>query len=128
MPERLLIDTDVLVDYLRGHPQAVRYLRAQKGPLALSAITVAELYAGVRDGEEREVLDAFVGIFQVLPVTDANARQGGLWRRDYGKSHGVGLADAVIAATAAEAGAVLVTLNQRHFPMSRDIRVPYKKA
>ena len=41
MPERLLIDTDVLVDYLRGHPQAVRYRRAQKGPLALSAITVA---------------------------------------------------------------------------------------
>lgn len=128
MPERLLIDTDVLVDYLRGHSQAVRYLQAQKGPLALSAITVAELYAGVRDGEEREVLDVFVGIFQVLPVTDAIARQGGLWRRDYGKSHGVGLADAVIAATAAEAGAVLVTLNRRHFPMSRDIRVPYKKA
>ena len=51
---------------------------------------------------------------------------GGLYRRDYGQSHGTGLADALIAATAEENGATLVTFNQRHFPMV-EIRVPYER-
>jgi predicted nucleic acid-binding protein len=50
-----------------------------------------------------------------------------LYRRDYGKSHGVGLADALIAATAELNQATLVTLNQKHFPMIIDIMVPYQK-
>jgi predicted nucleic acid-binding protein len=51
----------------------------------------------------------------------------GLWRRDFGPSHGVGLADAVIAATAAEKGATLVTTNRKHFPMLTSVLVPYRK-
>ncbi len=124
----MLIDTDVVVDYLRAQPKAVRFLNAQSDLLALSAVTVAELYAGVREGKETEILDGFINTFEILPVTEPVARQGGLWRRDYGKSHGVGLADAIIAATAAAAGAALVTLNRRHFPMYPAVKVPYTKA
>jgi predicted nucleic acid-binding protein len=50
-----------------------------------------------------------------------------LFRRDYGKSHGVGLADALIAASAEMRGAVLVTLNRKHFPMLPTVIVPYQK-
>ena len=49
-------------------------------------------------------------------------------RREYGKSHGVGLADALIAATAEVVGAQLVTLNKKHFPMLDDVYVPYTKS
>jgi predicted nucleic acid-binding protein len=52
MAEAYLVDTDVLIDYLRDHPQAVAFLEAQPGPLLISAITVAELYAGVGEGAE----------------------------------------------------------------------------
>ena len=55
------------------------------------------------------------------------AVRGGLFRRDYGKSHGVGLADALIAATAELAQATLVTLNAKHFPMLPTVLVPYQK-
>ncbi|MFN5219653.1 MAG: hypothetical protein ACK5FE_01870 [Cyanobacteriota bacterium] len=44
-----------------------------------------------------------------------------------GPSHGTGLADALIAASAEAAGATLVTLNRRHFPMLADVLVPYAK-
>jgi len=94
MPGTLLLDTDVLIDYLRGQAKAVAFIDGLTDDQILSAITVAELYAGVRDGPERTALDAFVAAFEVVPVDDAIAIQGGLYRRDFGKSHGVGLADA----------------------------------
>ena len=53
----LLIDTDVLIDYLRDQADAVSYLEAITEQVFISAITVAELYAGVREGEERTALD-----------------------------------------------------------------------
>jgi predicted nucleic acid-binding protein len=60
-------------------------------------------------------------------VDAAIAVRGGLFRRDYAKSHGVGIADALIAATAEVAGATLVTLNRKHFPMLASVVVPYQK-
>jgi predicted nucleic acid-binding protein len=47
-------------------------------------------------------------------VTFEIAKTAGLYRRDYGKSHGVGLADAIIAATCESENAVLKTLNVKH--------------
>jgi predicted nucleic acid-binding protein len=52
MSERLLIDTDVLIDYLRDRAEAVSYLEGLTESLLVSVITVAELYAGVREGAE----------------------------------------------------------------------------
>lgn len=125
--EFLMIDTDVLIDYLRNQADAVSYLEGLTNPLLVSVITVAELYAGVREGEERKALDGFTAAFEVAPVTEAIAIKGGLYRRDYRKSHGVGLADAIIAATAESRGATLVTLNDKHFPMLASVHVPYAK-
>jgi predicted nucleic acid-binding protein len=128
MTERLLLDTDVLVDYLRGRAEAVTYLESLTEVLSTSAITVAELYAGVRDGAERTQLDAFLSAFDIVPVEQEIALKGGLYRRDYGRSHSMGLGDALIAATAEVQGATLVTLNKKHFPMLADVIVPYVKA
>ena len=124
-----VIDTDVLIDYLRDQPQAVAWLeqRAELN-LAISAVTLAELYVGVREGDERQRLDAFAAAFDVLQLDRPAAVQAGLWRRQYGRSHGTGLADAMIAASVQAAGGTLVTLNQRHFPMLAEVLVPYLKA
>jgi predicted nucleic acid-binding protein len=121
----LVVDTDVLIDYSRDQPQAVVFLEGTEQPLAISAITVAELHAGVRDGEERRRLDAFVAAFEVLPLDRQPAQRAGFWRRQDGPSHGTGLADGLIAASAKAAGATLVTLNRRHFPMLAEVLVPY---
>jgi len=123
----LVVDTDVLIDYLRDRSQAVAFLEGIEQSLAVSAITVAELYVGVREGEERRRLDAFVAAFDVLGLDRQAAVQAGLWRRQYGPSHGMGLADALIAASVQAAGATLVTLNRRHFPMLAQVLVPYSK-
>lgn len=127
MAARLLLDTDVLVDYLRGVPEAVTYLESRKEVFLISAVKVGELYAGVCEGRERKALDAFMGAFEIVVLDASLAERGGLLRRDYGKSHGTDLADALIAASAERQEAVLVTLNRKHFPMLRDVLVSYEK-
>ena len=123
----VLVDTDVLIDYLRGRSDAADFLESQKEPPAVSVITIAELYAGVREGRERTILDDFANALNILPVSTEIARVGGLFRRDYFKGHGVGVIDAIIAATADLEDRMLVTLNAKHFPMLKNILVPYRK-
>lgn len=125
MTDRLILDTDVLIDYLRGNDNAVRFLENLQEQICVSVITVAELYAGTRNKKEQRVIEKFLSAFAVLPIDQVIAVNGGLFRKQYGPSHGVGLADALIAATAESCQARLVTLNQRHFPMLKVV-VPYK--
>jgi predicted nucleic acid-binding protein len=114
MTNKWLIDTDILIDYLRGLPQAVTFLEdAVQSTCYISSVTIAELYAGVREGKERQVLEQFLQVFNVIDINTLIAQAGGLHRRDYGKSHGVGLADAIIAATAQSLDAKLASLNKK---------------
>ena len=87
----------------------------------------SEVYAGVKGEAEREALDALVSLFRIVPVDVEIAKAGGLYKRDYGKSHGVGLADAILAATAEAWKAELKTLNIKHYPMLKDLRSAYMK-
>ena len=125
--ESFLLDTDVLVDFLRGYSRAVTFVNANSSRIILSSIVVAELFAGVKGDAERIALENFVSLFPVIPVTYEIAKTGGLYKRDYGKSHGVGLADAIIAATCETQNAELKTLNIKHYPMIKGLTPTYKK-
>lgn len=130
MPRPVLLDTDVLVDFLRGHAGAIACLQEFDDRVILSAVTVAELYAGVRGGEEDPEQTALANLlsqFHVVAVSGAVAKLGGLYKRDYGARHGLGLADAIIAATATLEGASLKTLNTKHFPMFDGLSRAYRK-
>lgn len=127
MKEPLLIDTDVLIDFLRGHRKAVSFIKKNSSRIILSSIVVAELYAGVKGDKEQAVLEKFISLFHIVPVNAEIAQVGGLYKRDYGRSHGVGLADAIIAATAFAEDAELKTLNVKHYPMIKGLKSAYKK-
>jgi predicted nucleic acid-binding protein len=127
MARQILIDTDVLVDFFRGQKKAVAFINTYNARIVLSAIVVAELYAGVKDDAEQAALQNFVSLFQIVPVSAEIGKAGGLYKRDYGKSHGVGLADAILAATAEAENAELKTLNIKHYPMLKGLRPAYNK-
>ncbi len=70
MPGRLLVDTDVLVEYLRGRIEAGEWLESQEADLLVSAITVAALFAGVKSERESQVpspLSASLGLGEPEP-------------------------------------------------------------
>jgi len=81
----------------------------------------------VKGDAERTALEKFVSLFRVIPVTFDIAKAGGLYKHDYDKSHSVGLADAIIAATAEAEKAELKTLNIKHYPMIKGLKPAYRK-
>ena len=127
MAKRYLLDTDILIEYLRGREQAATFLESLTGDLLLSVITVAELYSGIRNALEEKSVERFLHTFEVISIDEVIARRAGLLRREYRQSHGTGLADALIAVSAENAHATLVTFNERHFPMLDDVQVPYQR-
>jgi predicted nucleic acid-binding protein len=125
-----LVDTDIWIDFLRGTPQAVTFVSKLPNEVAISSISVAELYAGVRDGAETQALSDLLDTLEVIDLHRDIAQAGGLIRREHGKAHGVGLNDALIAATAVNRNACLYTLNLKHYPSMRKTQVvqPYRKS
>jgi predicted nucleic acid-binding protein len=122
---KILVDTDIMIDFLRGKHAAVAFIREKESVIALSAITVAELFAGVRDDKEMAEIDSFLSLFPVVQVDTHTAKLAGVFKRDYGPSHGTGLADGIIAATARVYELELHTLNVRHYPMFPALKPPY---
>lgn len=71
------------------------------------------------------MLEELLERFQIIPVSAQIAKKGGLFKNKYFKSHGVGIADSVIAATAKLEDAKMATLNTKHFPMLESKFAPY---
>lgn len=93
----------------------------------MSAITIAELYSGLKGRKEKSDLEYFLSLFDVIPVSKDIATEAGLLRRKWHRSHDMGLADALIAATAASNNMTLYSLNEKHYGMLDILEVPYRK-
>jgi predicted nucleic acid-binding protein len=125
----ILLDTNVLIDYLRNIPQAVKYLEELTKSISISAMAIAELHAGARNNNERLWLREFTSVLNVIPANAAICEMGGDLRSQYGPSHGLDLIDGILAATAIIKRLPLVTLNKKHFPMIEDqnMIIPYRE-
>ena len=123
----VLVDTNILIDYLRDRPQAVKYVETGLGNMSISALTAAELHAGARDDAERQNLRDFTAAFNVIPADAAICEMGGDFRAKYAPSHDIDLIDGLIAATSVLLDIPLVTLNKKHFPMLENVVLPYRR-
>ena len=120
----MIFDIDVLIWGLRGQSDAAKAV-AQSEQRAVSIVTPMELIQGARSGTEarqaREFLDDLG--FRILPLTERIGTRAVEYLESFGPSHGLQLADALIAATTAEAAEPLTTGNVKHYRMIRDISV-----
>lgn len=121
----LLLDTNILVDYVRRVPIAIVWLKSLPEPPGVSVVSLLELFAGMRSQREERDVEAVCAPLRRLPVTDEIAKRGGGFIRHYGPSHGIDIPDAIIAATAQHHGLRLATLNVRHFPMFPKLKRAY---
>lgn len=121
MSSALLLDTTVLIDALRNRNQRRRLLAALLGAghtLATSTINVAEIYGGLRPGEEQATGSLLAGL-QILDVSNPIAvRAGGLQSEYRRRGQTRSLADMLVAATALEHGLQLLTDNGRDFKVA----------
>ena len=121
----ILIDTCIFVDCLRGRQEAFAFLEQLPGTALVSVVTIAELAAGARNRSARALVDDVTAGCRVVELDVETARLGGAFKRRFRPSHGTDLLDALIAATAKQAGAQLATVNRKHFPMFDELLVPY---
>jgi predicted nucleic acid-binding protein len=123
----MLIDSDVLIAHLRGDERARQFLRDARSrqPLFTSAVSVAEVTGGLRSSGRKPVW-RLLGALTTASVTERVAIRAGEFARTYRRTHrAIGIADYLIAATAAEHGLDLATLNVRHFPMFSGLESAY---
>ncbi|HEY6350033.1 MAG TPA: type II toxin-antitoxin system VapC family toxin [Candidatus Angelobacter sp.] len=116
----VLVDSDVLIEVSRGRNLALlarwTELSQSDSVILYSPVTAAELWAGARPREH----DSLTGLFRALacaPIDAETGRQAGDYLRQYHKSHGLELGDALIAATTLQHRAALWTRNRKHYPM-----------
>lgn len=121
----ILFDTNILIDLLRGNPEAEAVILAMPSPPVISVVTVTELRSGARKGSENARINAIAATYIVKPVTLEIAERAGALLSRFRASHGLDMVDALIAATAEIEGLKLATLNLKHFPMFPGLARPY---
>lgn len=123
----VVVDSSVLIDFLRGHSGAAQVLEHEraKGPLHASEITRLEVLAGMRSSEE-DATRALLSTIIWHPVDGEIAERAGELGRQWLPSHrSIDGADLAIAATTLQADASLLTRNVKHFPMIAGLIAPY---
>ena len=115
---RLLLDTTVLIDALRGRSAAARVtgLRRTGTEPWVCAISVEEIWRGLRPGEESRARRLFNGL-RLAPLGVAEGRRAGMWRSFASRGVTLHQADCLVAAAAGGIGAALATANVDDFPM-----------
>ena len=113
----MFLDTNIVVDVLRRFPLAVAYLETaeQQGTLSLSTPSQMELIIGCRNRAEARRLREFLEHFEICGLSATIGETAVDLIYQYRLSHGLLLADALIAATALEYEETLYTKNVRHF-------------
>jgi predicted nucleic acid-binding protein len=120
---KLLIDTDVIIDALKGFKPAKELFRNNEVDLYCSALTRKELLAkvGLSNSERKRVM-SLLGQIKVLKIDKAIIKKFDLLLSKYGERPDA-LADYVIAATAWAKKLPLLTRNKKHFEPIEEIKL-----
>ena len=112
----MIIDTDILIWYFRKNEKAATALKSAV-PFSISIITLMELIQGARDKrEQQEIMKLFEVLgANIINLNDSISARALQYIKEYSISHGLTLADALIAATSYDERAELFTANTRHF-------------
>ena len=123
-----LIDTDVLIDIQRGLGAAADWF-ATDPDVGIPGFVVMELVQDARNSDEDRKALALVDGLEVVWPSEAECQTALEEFSTLHLSHGLGLLDALIAATAVGHGGVLNTFNERHYRMFPGLTTvrPYRR-
>jgi predicted nucleic acid-binding protein len=127
----ILLDTDVLIDCLRGLPAADAWLEESADQVfAIPGIVAMELIVGCHDKADLQRTRAFIHHFDVIWPAASEVRQAFNLLVAHRLQFGVSIPDCIIAAMALERGALLYTFNLKHYQMfpGLEVREPYIRA
>ena len=111
-----MVDTDVLIWYLRGNQNAYNLIHALDH-FSISSVTYMELVQGMRNKNELKALQNTLKNWGVktLYISEEISARALFYVEEYFLSHSMQLADALIGATATQHGLTLITANDKHY-------------
>lgn len=120
----MLIDTDVLIWYIKGNQKAYRAVEQYNG-FSISVISYMELVQGMRNKQELNILRKTMCNWQVemLYISEEISAKAMFYVEQHYLSHSIQLADALIAATAAAHGLPILTGNNKHYAAMKNIEI-----
>lgn len=114
---KYVIDTSILIDYLRHGPVGESFFEAKKDTeqIFIPTIVIFELFSGksTLNLDTVKTIETFIKFFPRIELNNEIARRAGELYRDIGKH--IDAIDYIIAASALDLGGTVVTLNRRHF-------------
>ena len=124
----IIVDTDILIDAGRNVNEALNCLQQieQRLPAAVSSVTQMELIIGCRNKNELDSLDQFLDRYHIIRLNEQISDTAVDLLKRYRLSHGLLIADALIAATAIISDLSFLSKNQRHYRFIEDLQLlPY---
>jgi predicted nucleic acid-binding protein len=120
----LIIDTDILIWYLRGNDKARQFIDSLNG-FHLSTVSYIELVQGMRSKNELREFRKALNEWQVtvLQISETISAKVMFYIEKFYLSHSLTLADAIIAATAVNHGLAVHTGNDKHYRMIKELEV-----
>ena len=120
----MIIDTDVLIWYMKGNEKAYETIE-NSNTLFISVVTYIELVQGMRNKKElnnlRKALHGWNA--QVLYISEEISAKAMFYVEQHFLSHDIQLADVLIGATAITYGFPILTANDKHYKVMKDIQV-----
>ncbi len=112
----MIFDSDVLIWFSRGDRDAIELVNSEVDR-AVSIVTVIEILQGVKSKAEMRTTKQFFHLldFRILHLSESIGHMAAGLIEEHALTCGLRLNDALIAATAREAGETLATGNIRHF-------------
>ena len=114
----ILLDTNILIEILKGNKETIQKVEAFDVMLCVSAISVMELYYGALNKAELGKLEKFISLFHLIHLIhlDENiSKSATKLIKSYAKSHTLDIPDSLIASTALEHKCRLFTYNLKDF-------------
>lgn len=121
----ILVDTDILIDVGHAVPKAIATLEslADENTLLCSVVTQMELIVGCRNKTELRAVEKFLQHFQVVQITESISSKAADLLKTYRLSHGLLIADALIASTALFLNCALMTRNHKDYRFISEIQL-----
>ena len=120
----MVVDTDVLIWYMRGNEKAYQFIENSNN-FFISVITYMELVQGLRNKKELTQLRKALHVWktQILYVSEEISAKAMFYVEQHFLSHSMQLADALIGATAIAYGLPIITGNDKHYKVMKDLQI-----
>jgi predicted nucleic acid-binding protein len=123
----ILVDTDIIVDYLRGYEKSKNFFEKYNSMISISSLTQMELIIGCKTKNDIHILNDFLSTIFILEANKEIVQNAIHLLQNFHLTCGLGIVDSIIAATSFYYEINLYTRNQKHYQNIKNLNIykPY---